>query len=133
MINAALSGVDTQLMMTGLPDKKSAWHAAFSYYKPFVEAGGTIYQYMGGFFHAKTLAVDSRICSIGTMNMDIRSLKLHKELMTWIYDEATTHELEAEFERDLEQCKEITLEEIESWTTRERFRNSAARLSSNVM
>jgi cardiolipin synthase A/B len=133
MINAALAGVDVRLMMTGLPDKKSAWHAAHSYYKPFVEAGGRVFQYMPGFFHAKTMAVDSRICAIGTMNMDVRSLKLHKELMTWIYDERTTHELEAEFQRDLRQCKEFTLEEIEDWSGAVRFRNSAARLASNLM
>ena len=64
------------------------------------------------------------------MNMDNRSMRLHKELMEWIYDARITHQLEAFFERDLAECEEVTLEQVRSQSRWERFRNSFARLFS---
>ena len=86
MINAAAGGKQVDFMITEWLDKKWPYWAAESYFKPLLEAGGRIFLWQKGFFHAKALMVDGEICSIGTMNMDIRSLKLHKELMVWIYD-----------------------------------------------
>ncbi len=101
MINAALSGLDVRLMMTGWPDKKIAWYAAESYFRPLLEAGGRIFWYEKGFFHAKTMTIDGKMFCVGTMNLDIRSLELHKELMVWFYDEQLAAEHEAIYERDL--------------------------------
>jgi cardiolipin synthase len=130
LINAALSGVDLKFMMTGWVDKKLPFWAAQTYYEPLLRAGGRIYQYKGGFFHAKTIAVDSTVCAVGTMNMDIRSLLLHKELMMWIYDAGITAQLEGIFDHDLEQCEEITLESLQKVGRVANFRNSVARLFS---
>ena len=87
MINAALSGVDVRFMMTGVPDKKVPFWAAWTYFRPLLKAGVKVYLYEAGFLHSKTLTADGQITAIGTMNMDIRSLRLHKELMLWMYDE----------------------------------------------
>jgi cardiolipin synthase len=130
MVNAALSGVDLRFMMTGWVDKKLPFWAAQTYFEPLIRAGARIYLYEAGFFHAKTIAIDSEICAIGTMNMDIRSLRLHKELMEWIYDREVTWQLEEIFARDLEQCREVKLEDLRSASRWARFRNSFARLFS---
>ena len=130
LINAALSGVDLKFMMTGWVDKKLPFWAAQTYYEPLLRAGGRIFQYTGGFFHAKTIAVDAAVCAIGTMNMDIRSLQLHKEVMEWIYDAGVTGRLEEIFDRDLEQCREITLADVRAVGRVTGFRNSVARLFS---
>ena len=130
MINAALSGVDLRFMMTGLIDKKLPFWAAQTYYEPLLRAGAHVYLYEAGFFHAKTIAVDSRICAVGTMNMDIRSLRLHKELMVWIFDQERARQLEDIFERDLLHCREMTLQDVRSVGRWHRFRNSFARLFS---
>ena len=130
MINAALSGVDVRLMMTGLIDKKLPFWAAQTYYEPLLRAGAHVYLYEAGFFHAKTIAVDSRICAVGTMNLDIRSLRLHKELMVWMFDERLTRQLEDIFERDLLHCREMTLADVQAVGRWHRFRNSFARLFS---
>ena len=133
LLNAAYSGVDVRLMMTDWPDKKLALHAAESYYKPLLLAGGRIFRYTKGFFHAKSITVDGAASAAGTMNLDMRSLKLHKELMVWCFDEGIAERYEEIFLTDLEDCREITLGEIESWSGLARFRNSAARLMSNLM
>jgi Phosphatidylserine/phosphatidylglycerophosphate/cardiolipin synthases and related enzymes len=130
LINASLSGVDLKFMMTGWVDKKLPFWAAQTYYEPLLRAGGRIFQYTGGFFHAKTIAVDSAVSAVGTMNMDIRSLQLHKEVMEWIYDAGITAQLEEIFDHDLEQCREITLADIRAVGRVTGFRNSVARLFS---
>ena len=86
MINAALSGIDVRFMMTGVPDKRLPYYAAQTYYRKLIEAGGKVYKYEAGFFHSKTIVVDGLVGAVGTMNMDQRSLKLHKELMCWVFD-----------------------------------------------
>jgi len=133
LINSALSGVDVRLIMTDWPDKKMALHAAESFYKPFLNAGGRIFRYTKGFFHAKSITVDGIAAAVGTMNLDVRSLKLHKELMVWCYDAAVAQRCEQIFEEDLRDCREITLQEVEQWGPLHRWMNSAARLGSNLM
>jgi cardiolipin synthase A/B len=133
MVNAALAGVDVRLMMTGIPDKKSAWYAANTYMEPFLAAGGRVFQYTAGFFHAKTMTLDRKVCVIGTQNLDTRSLELHKELMVWFLDPELTQEHDRIFEADMEHCREVTLAELEAQTGLQRFRDSAYRLASNLL
>jgi cardiolipin synthase len=132
-LNAALSGVEVRFMMTGVPDKKLAFHAAQSYWEPVLRAGGHVYLYMAGFLHAKSITVDGQVSAVGTMNLDIRSLRLNQELMVWIYDESVARRQEEIFDADLAKCVEVTLEDIASWSRFRRLRNSAARLASNLL
>lgn len=133
LIDAALSGVDVRFMMTGWPDHQSAFNAAKSYWGKYLEAGGKMYLYEKGFFHAKTIAVDSRVSAIGTMNMDLRSFTLQKEMMVWIYDTERAKELEGIFMDDLKECKEITLADVEEFTFGQRLRNSTSKLMAHLL
>ncbi|MDH4139893.1 MAG: cardiolipin synthase [Coriobacteriia bacterium] len=133
VVNAALGGADVRLMMTGWPDKKIAFRAAQTYWEPIIKAGGKVYLYMAGFFHAKSIVVDGSVGAIGTMNLDIRSLELHQELMVWMYDAGLARRQEDIFLADLEHCREVTLEEMQSWSGFKRFGDSFARLASNLM
>ena len=96
-------------------------------------AGVRIWLWEKGFFHAKTLTVDGEVCSIGTLNLDMRSLRINKELMIWVYDEAVARKSERLFQDDLRDCRELTLEEVRAWSRPRRFRNSSARLLSNLL
>ncbi|MFC0673343.1 cardiolipin synthase [Brachybacterium hainanense] len=133
LVNAAASGVRVDLMTTTYLDKRIPWYAAETYFRRFLQAGGRIWMWEKGFFHTKSLTVDGIACSIGTLNLDMRSLRLHKELMVWIYDEQIVAHHERIFERDREACRELTLAEVEGWGWPRRFRNSAARLVSNLL
>jgi len=130
MINAALSGVDVRFMMTGVPDKKVPFWAAWTYFRPLLKAGVKVYLYEAGFLHSKTLTADGQITAIGTMNMDIRSLRLHKELMLWMYDEKLAFRQERLFEEDIANSHEVTLMDLDSLSLTVRFRNSLMRLLS---
>ena len=133
MINAALSGIDVRFMMTGVPDKRLPFFAAQTYYRKLIEAGGKVYLYNAGFFHSKTIVVDGLIGAVGTMNMDQRSLKLHKELMCWVFDKGFAQECSDAFLADMQNCREVTLDDVLSVGRLKRFRNQAARLLSNVL
>jgi cardiolipin synthase len=67
------------------------------------------------------------------MNMDQRSLKLHKELMVWVYQEEFAGRMTEVFLTDMESCHEVTEEDIQALGNLRRFRNQAARLLSNVL
>jgi len=133
MINAALSGIDVRLMMTGIPDKPVALWAAQTYYRKLLDAGGRVFTYQAGFFHAKTIVVDGAVAAVGTMNMDQRSLRLHKEMMLWVFDRGFARQVADQFRVDMESCHEVTLEDVLSVGRLRRFRNQAARLFSNVL
>lgn len=133
MINAALSGIDVRLMMTGVPDKRIAFWAAQTYYRKVIEAGGRVFLYEAGFFHSKTIVVDGAISAVGTMNMDQRSLKLHKELMCWVFEREFAQQVADSFVADMAHCHEVTLDDVLAVGRLRRFRNQSARLFSNVL
>jgi len=133
MINAALSGVDVRFMMTGIPDKRIALWAAQTYYRKLIEAGGRVFLYNAGFFHSKTIVVDGAVGAVGTMNMDQRSLKLHKEMMCWVFDRGFARQVADSFSTDMENCHEVTLDDVLAVGRLKRFRNQSARLFSNVL
>ena len=76
---AAKRGVDIKIVTPGIPDKKLVFLLTQSYYKQLVEAGIHIYEYTPGFIHAKNFLVDDKCATVGTINLDYRSLYLHFE------------------------------------------------------
>ncbi|HET6493794.1 MAG TPA: cardiolipin synthase [Thermoleophilia bacterium] len=133
MCVAASSGVDVRFMMTGVPDKKAPFHVAQAYYKQLIEAGVKVYQYKAGFLHAKTVTVDDQLCIIGTCNWDIRSIILHDEVVAALYDEGIATSYAEQYERDMAECVQITLEDLLDMSALQKFRNSFLRLFSRLM
>lgn len=76
---AAKRGVDVRLVLPGIPDKKMIYRLTRSYYLPLLRAGVRLYEYTPGFLHAKCYASDDRVATVGSINMDYRSLFLHFE------------------------------------------------------
>ena len=133
LVAQSLAGVETRLMMTGVPDKKIPWWAAFTYIDDFVRGGGKVLQYRAGFFHPKTMTIDGSIAAIGTTNFDIRSFDLHDELSVFFYDEGVAASQDAIFEADLASSVEYTRADAHNIGRLQRMRNALARLSSRVL
>ncbi|MBR7184400.1 MAG: cardiolipin synthase [Clostridia bacterium] len=83
---AAKSGVDVRIVLPGVPDKKLVYATTRTYFAPLIEAGVKIYTYTPGFLHAKVFLCDDRVATVGTINMDYRSLYLHFECGAWMTD-----------------------------------------------
>ncbi|NLB48702.1 MAG: cardiolipin synthase [Erysipelotrichia bacterium] len=77
--NAALRGVEVNLIMPGIPDKKIVNDVGKSNFKYLIAAGVNIYIYKPGFNHMKTVLVDNCLAYVGTANFDYRSLVHHFE------------------------------------------------------
>jgi cardiolipin synthase A/B len=133
IVSQSLAGVQTRLMMTGVPDKQIPWWAAFTYIDEVVEAGGRVFQYSAGFFHPKTMTIDGSIAIIGTTNFDIRSFALHDELSIVFYDEGVAASQDAIFEDDVAKSAEVTPADLEAVGRIRRMRNALARLSSRML
>ena len=79
MLAAAQRGVDVRIIMPGIPDKKLIFRMSRSFYQVLLTGGVKIYEYTPGFVHAKSLVCDDRAATVGTVNLDYRSLFLHFE------------------------------------------------------
>ncbi len=112
---AALSGIDIRLMLPEKADNFITRPANRAYYEEILGAGVRIFLRQGEFIHAKTFVCDDYLSSIGSANMDARSFGINYEINTYIYDRETALMNKAICEKDLEQCRELTLDE---WSRR---------------
>ena len=71
-----------------------------------------IYEYTPGFVHAKGCVVDDKIGTVGTVNLDYRSLFLHFENNALFHQAPLLKNLKADFLSTQAQCKERTLDNI---------------------
>ncbi len=98
---AGFLGVDVRFLGQFHPDKLIPQFAARYYWSEMLEAGVKIYQYSRGMMHAKVVLVDGQWASVGTANLDNRSLHLNFEVNCLIYSPQAVAELEEAFLRDL--------------------------------
>ncbi len=111
-VRAARRGVDVRIIMPGVPDKKLVYRMSRSFYRVLLEAGVRIYEYTPGFVHAKACVIDGRVGTVGTVNLDYRSLFLHFENNSLFYRSEILEKLSADFEKTQESCVERTVENV---------------------
>ena len=108
---AAKNGVDVRIITPHIPDKKLVFEVTRSNYKPLLRAGVKIYEYLPGFIHAKTFVCDDIMATVGTINLDYRSLYLHLENGTFIYKEKSVLDIKNDFLQTFIVSKEWTLDD----------------------
>lgn len=111
-VRAAQRGVDVRVIMPGIPDKPLIYRMSRSYYRVLLEAGVRIFEYTPGFVHAKATLFDDVVGSVGTVNLDYRSLFLHFENNSLFYRSPLLDELKADFLATQGKCEERTLANI---------------------
>jgi cardiolipin synthase A/B len=134
MTTAALAGVDVRVMIApGGGELSPAYRAGMTYAADMARAGVQVLLYNGAYFHSKTICVDSRMCSIGSANIDIRSFSINYETNLVVYDEGVTRELEADFLADLEHCVQFSANDYDAHKTSSRLIDSVMRLGSPLI
>ena len=106
-IRAAERGVDVRVILPGIPDKKIIYRLSHSYCQALLEAGVKIYEYTPGFLHAKACIADDVLGTVGTVNLDYRSLFLHFENNTLFYKASLLGDLKKDFISTLSECREL--------------------------
>lgn len=121
LVSNSQSGVDIKIILPGIPDKKIVNLITKSYYKVLIDAGVEIYEYTPGFIHSKMYISDDKVCNIGTVNTDYRSLFLNYENSTVFYSEEITLKAKKDFITTLHKCKKIENKDLNAVSFREKF------------
>ncbi len=109
---AAKRGVDVRLITPGIPDKKRVWRITRSYYNVLIASGVKIYEYQPGFIHSKVFVADDKLATVGTINLDYRSLYHHFEIGTYLYGSTQVAAVKKDFLETQEDSRLIKYGEI---------------------
>lgn len=98
--NAAKRGVKVEVMVSTHSDIPLTPDCVFYNVHKLMKKGVDVWMYTPGFHHTKIIMVDGRFCTVGSANLNARSLRFDYEENAVIVDKETTHELEKMFEQD---------------------------------
>ena len=110
LTRAAKGGIEVQIIMPHIPDKPYAFYLAKTYYEELIAGGVEIYEYTPGFVHAKVFTSDDDTATVGSINLDYRSLYLHFECGVFMYKTKALEQLKKDCLETFEQSEEMTLE-----------------------
>lgn len=106
--DALKRGVKMEIMLSTKADIGFTPDGSLHVAHRLMKRGANIYLYNGGFHHSKIMMVDDSFCTIGTTNLDSRSLRYDYEVNAFIFDKETTWELNNIFEKDKTNCMVLT-------------------------
>ncbi len=112
LTRAAKSGIEVCIIMPHIPDKWYAFAVAKTYYRELIEAGVQIYEFTPGFVHAKIFVSDDDTATVGTINLDYRSLYLHFECGVFMYRNPVVYEIEKDFQETLKKCSKVSVSDM---------------------
>lgn len=114
-------GVDVEIMISSKSDIPFTPDAALYFAYKLVKRGAKVYLYEDGFHHSKIMMVDDSFCTLGSTNLNSRSLRYDYEVNAFMFDEEITNELADMFERDKESSTLLTKELWKRRTPWKRF------------
>ena len=129
----AKRGIETIIIMPHIPDKVYAYLLARTYYAELIESGVKIYEYTPGFVHAKLFVSDDIRASVGTSNLDFRSLYLHFECNVYLYNNYVVDDIERDYQNTLEKCQLITEEDCKKYPLTKKFAGRCLRFFAPLM
>jgi len=101
-------GVKVVIMVSAKSDIPLTPDAVFYNVHRLMKKGATVWVYQPGFHHSKIMMVDGRFCTVGSTNLDARSLRFDYEENALVLDRQTTQELDAMFNRDIQKSVLLT-------------------------
>ena len=126
---AALKGLDVRVILPANTDKWLVQQAMGSYVEELSPCGVQFYSYQPGFMHQKVLLIDQHWSSIGSANLDNRSLRINFEANALICDEKFATQVETMLKQDLEQSLPMAVDSSRI----KRLLTKTARLSAQIL
>lgn len=133
LTGAAKSGLDVRIITPHIPDKRYVHALTRAHYEYLIEAGVKIYEFTPGFIHSKVFCVDDEYATVGSINMDYRSLYLHFENGVLLYHADAIPSIRADFEQTFPICHEVTLDECREVTLITRIFRAVLRMLAPLM
>lgn len=86
-------GVALTVIVPKTADHFFVKEAAYRYFRVLLNEGATILQFHRGFYHAKIMLIDDKLCNVGTANFDKRSLFLNSEINCLMFDSLSIEQI----------------------------------------
>jgi len=112
LIRASCRGVDVRIIVPLKTDHPYVRWASWARYAHLLKNGVRLYEWQGGILHSKTAVIDGLWSSVGSHNLDHRSLHYNLELNINVFDRQFGAEVRRLFIEDLKGSKELTLSEV---------------------
>jgi cardiolipin synthase len=93
--------------------------ATWALFGRLLKGGVEIYEYQGRVMHAKTAVIDGEFASIGTHNLDHRSLRFNLEVAVNVFGAEFGGLMTRMFEDDLTQCRRVSVEDLKARSFRQ--------------
>jgi cardiolipin synthase len=108
--SAAHDGVDVRLLVPGSgSDIAAVQRLTRAGYRVLLDGGVRVFEWNGSMMHAKTAVADGRWARVGSTNLNLQSWLGNLELDVAVADERFGREMEAMYERDLQDATEIVI------------------------
>lgn len=119
---AAARGVSVRVIVPQTSDVPAVAHASRHLHKRLIQTGIRVFEWPPErMMHAKLGVIDDVWSTIGSYNLDHRSLYLNLEVGLVALDESLGRELRAQFEKDLARCTEVTVAKLEARSAWQKF------------
>jgi cardiolipin synthase len=133
LLLARRRGVDVRVLTIANPDHFFSFYAGRSYWTDLLNMGVKVYLYTKGMMHSKLVLVDGKWASVGSANLDNRSLRLNFEAGCLLHTPALVADLEAAFLRDLDISRELNPDVYKHRSPLIRAGENACRLLSPIL
>lgn len=127
---AARRGVDVKLMLPSRTDNAVVYHAGRASYTELLESGVRIYERKDRLLHSKAAVIDGVWSTVGSSNLDWRSLAYNDELNAVVLGTDFAAQMKAAFLRDVANSEAITHEDWQRRPFTERMKEAGASLLS---
>lgn len=114
-------GVDVQIMISEKGDIPLTPQASHYVGRKMQKLGAKVYLFRGGFHHSKIMTVDDLFCTVGSANLDSRSLRCDYEVNTVIFDKDFTSQLNNMFFDDVKKSGVMSSDYYKSKSTGQKF------------
>ncbi len=101
-------GVTVDIMLSAKSDIPLTPDCCFYNVHKLMKRGARVWLYQPGFHHSKIMMVDGRFCTVGSTNLDSRSMRFDYEENAVILDTAITRQLNDMFCRDTLESVRLT-------------------------
>jgi cardiolipin synthase len=110
-------GIKVEIMVSAKSDIPLTPDVVYSNAHKMMKLGAEVWLYQPGFHHSKIMMVDGLFCTVGSTNLDARSLRFDYEENALIVNRETTKELDDMFDRDKSESVLLTGEEWDKFRT----------------
>ena len=104
----------SELLFLEYPIKKIVYDLTSSYFYTLIKGGVKIYTYTNGFVHSKVFLSDDEIATVGTINLDYRSLYLHFECGIYMKDTNVIKDIKKDFEDSFKESHKVDEKEAKN-------------------